>query len=81
MQYYRLWMQKNIVVKLRTKIIHVLNGVTIDELNQAKHVAYYSGYILRDKDLYRYMESIKGCSKQEWIDRIYHEVCKVGKPN
>lgn len=69
------WMQKNIQIRL----IHLLGGVSKDEVIKLDHYSFYKGNVYGRTVIKRYFieleKRIYGKSKQEWID-IMHTAIK-----
>lgn len=70
-------MQKTI----QNKLIHVLGGYTKEEYILQGRTNFINGKIFRNTELRNLMKLINGVSKQEWIDKIYNEVCLQPKNN
>ena len=64
-------MQKTI----QNKLIHILGGYTKSEYVLQGRTNFINGKIVRNIELRTLMKQINGCSKQEWIDIIYNEIC------
>ena len=76
LQYYLQWMLKIIQIK----IIHSLGGRTIEETSQhiTERFNYFrnKGYDKAYYEMYKYVESLNGLSKQEWIDKVWKYINK-----
>lgn len=70
-------MQKTI----QNKLIHVLGGYTKSEYVLQGRTGFINGKTVRNMELRNLMMIINGVSKQEWIDKIYNEVCPQPKNN
>lgn len=66
---------------IQNKLIHLLGGYTQNEYNLQGRTNFINGKIVRNIELRNLMKLINGVSKQEWIDKIYNEVCPQPKNN
>lgn len=82
-------LMNNIIFKIQTKLIHILGGYTKQEYKipslKVHQDAFDKGYSLGIKhgfqsladSLVKETDIINGCSKQEWIDRIYSKIIEA----
>ena len=66
---------------MQSKLIHILGGYTKHEYVIQGCTNFINGKLVRNEELKSVMKQINGCSKQEWIDIIYNEVCPQIKKN
>lgn len=66
---------------IQSKLIHLLGGYTRNEYIWQGRTNFIKGKIFRNTELRNLMKLINGVSKQEWIDKIYNEVCPQPKNN
>ena len=74
---YLQWMLKTIQIKL----IHILGGYTEEEYN----TSFNDGYYIASKQITDTLKALTivyyGCSKQEWINKIYSKIQEGLKGN
>ena len=84
-QYFPQWILKHIQIKL----IHILGGYTKEEYkiqttniaNKYNKLGFRRGIIYLARQLENIAAQNYGCSKQEWIDKIYSNIQEVLKEN
>lgn len=60
---------------MQSKLIHLLGGYTKRDCDLLCRINFVNGKFARTIELRTLMKQINGCSKQEWIDIIYNEIC------
>lgn len=66
---------------MQSKLIHLLGGYTKDEYVLQGRVGFTNGKLVRTMELRNLITLINGVSKQEWIDKVYNEICPQSKSN
>ena len=67
-RYFLQWMLKIIQIKL----IHILGGRTIEEIDKFSEYYKYKGYLYAYWEMRNYCKSLNGLSKQKWIDKVWN---------
>ena len=70
---------------IQSKLIHILGGYTKEEHDKHFHTNFKYGFIFGIMCLAKQLNNIAiqnyGCSKQEWIDKIYSKIQEALKGN
>ena len=64
---------------IQNKLIHLLGGYTKSEYVLQGRTNFINGKTVRNTELRNLMTIINGVSKQEWINKVYNEVCPQPK--
>lgn len=64
---------------IQNKLIHLLGGYTKSEYVLQGRTNFINGKLVRNIELITLMKLINGVSKQEWINKVYNEVCPQPK--
>lgn len=62
--------------KIKTWLIHLLGGVTVEESKKSGKGYYRIGMLFTLADLKHYAESLNGKPADEWCKLMYEEICK-----
>ena len=59
---------------IQIKLIHILGGRTIEEVDTISKHYKYKGYLYAYWEMYDYCKSLNGLSKQKWIDKVWKTI-------
>lgn len=65
--------------RIKTKLIHLLGGVTEEESADHRRIGFKCGYKYARREILMFADSLYGCSAEEWCKKMYEELSKSGE--
>lgn len=62
--------------KIKTWLIHLLGGVTVDENKKGNYISFFFGKKCECIDIRDYADSLYGTPADEWCKLMYKQICR-----